>query len=486
VLAAAGLAGRAWAEHLYAQTSGLSVFEAEFGAHGVAVLSRSVLAIGDTFAVGMVVAVLYVWTERGDLPKWTRARAAAVAWTLVVVGSVGGLVLRESHPWFLGTFTSLAAGGVILLMTDPGARRESSMLVRIASWRPIEYLGEISLSLYLWHFPMIILVSRAGLFDTDSLASLVGSVVLVASAATALGAITFAWIERPAMTGQWPTIGPASRTDDQYRVAMPGSFARYRALGRRTVKGWVEPQTLDVLQTLAEAQDREGVDGGIAEIGVHHGKLFIALQLLGRPGAPTVAVDVFDDQELNVDQSGRGDRARFEANVRRWGDWSSVVVKQGDSTQLSGNDVVELAQGPVRLFSVDGGHTEEIVATDMRTAEQALAPGGIVVADDVFNAEWPGVSVGTLRYLDSGGALVPFGIGFNKVYFTDEDHAERFRETIRRVYGHRWRMALKTTVFHGSDVEVLWPTPVTPRAVLRRSRLARKAYDAMTSGRSAR
>ena len=81
---------------------------------------------------------------------------------------------------------------------------------------------------------------------------------------------------------------------------------------------------------------------------------------------------------------------------------------------LSGLDVVELAEGPVRLFSVDGGHTEEIVATDMRTAEQALVPGGIVVADDVFNAEWPGVSVGTLRYLDAGGTLVPFAIGFNK------------------------------------------------------------------------
>lgn len=267
---------------------------------------------------------------------------------------------------------------------------------------------------------------------------------------------------------------------------MPGSFETYRAIGRRSVQGWVEAPTFGVLSTLRDAQDRAGVEGAVAEIGVHHGKLFIALELLGRPGAPAVALDVFDDQELNVDQSGRGDRERFETNVRRWGDWSSVVVKQGDSTVLTGDDVVELAQGRVRLFSVDGGHTEEIVATDLRTAEEALAPGGIVVTDDVFNAEWPGVSVGTLRYLDSGGALVPFAIGFNKVYFTDDGHAERFRETVRRVYGHRWRMAHKTTVFHGSDVEVLWPTPVTPRAVLRRTPLARRAYDAMTSRRSAR
>lgn len=267
---------------------------------------------------------------------------------------------------------------------------------------------------------------------------------------------------------------------------MPGSFERYRAFGHRTVKGWVEPQTLDILRSLSEAQDIEGVDGAVAEIGVHHGKLFIGLQLLNHLGLPAVAVDVFDDQDLNVDQSGRGDLQRFELNVRRWSDWSSVVVRQDDSTHLTGRDLRELAEGPVRLFSVDGGHTEETVTADMRTAEQSIAPGGIVVADDVFNAEWPGVSVGTLRYLDGGGALVPFAIGFNKTYFTDEAHTSTYREVIRRVYGHGWRMAHKTTTFHQNDVEVLWPTPVTPRHVLRRSTLARKAYHAVTSGRPTR
>jgi hypothetical protein len=262
---------------------------------------------------------------------------------------------------------------------------------------------------------------------------------------------------------------------------MPASFQMYRVVGRRTVQGWVEPQTFGVLRVLSDEQRRIGVGGPVAEIGVHHGKLFIALQLLGDPGAPAVAVDVFGDQTLNVDQSGRGDLRRFERQVRRWGDWSAVVVEQSDSTTLGGDEIKGLAGGPVRLFSVDGGHTEQTVLSDMRTAEQALAPGGIVAADDVFNGEWPGVSVGTMRYLDGGGGLVPFAIGFDKTYFTDTTHAPGFREVIKATYAKRWRIAHKTTVFHGHDVEVLWPTPVTPRAVLRRSRLARRAYDAFTS-----
>ena len=113
-------------------------------------------------------------------------------------------MLHESHPWFMGTFTSLVAAAMILLMVDPAARNEPSRLVRLGSWRPIEYVGEISLSVYLWHYPVLVLVARTGLFDDDSVVSMAGSTGIVAAASIALGAITFAWIERPAMTGQLP------------------------------------------------------------------------------------------------------------------------------------------------------------------------------------------------------------------------------------------------------------------------------------------
>lgn len=82
VLIAAGLAGRTWAEHLHAQQPEIDTFSAEFGANGIAVLSRSLLALGDNFGLGMVVAVLFVWIERGELSAWTRRRIlAGAAWS---------------------------------------------------------------------------------------------------------------------------------------------------------------------------------------------------------------------------------------------------------------------------------------------------------------------------------------------------------------------------------------------------------------------
>ena len=140
----------------------------------------------------------------GELAWWTRRRATAIGWTLVVLGSIAALLMRETHPWFMGTCTSIGAAAVILLMVDPSARNQASRLVRVGSWRPIEYVGEISLSVYLWHYPIIILASRTGWFVDDSLSSLLGSATVVTISSIALGAITFSWIERPAMTGRLP------------------------------------------------------------------------------------------------------------------------------------------------------------------------------------------------------------------------------------------------------------------------------------------
>ena len=53
-----------------------------------------------------------------------------------------------------------------------------------------------------------------------------------------------------------------------------------------------------------------------------------------------------------------------------------------------------------------------------------------MIADDVFNQQWSGVAVGTIHYLEQGGALVSFYIGFNKVLFAHRDHADRRRRAI--------------------------------------------------------
>jgi hypothetical protein len=75
----------------------------------------------------------------------------------------------------------------------------------------------------------------------------------------------------------------------------------------------------------------------------------------------------------------------------------------------------ELAvHGKVRLFSIDGSHTETATLNDLQLADATLAPEGVVIVDDCFNEFWPEVTGALVKYL-SAGTLVPFAITPGKV-----------------------------------------------------------------------
>ena len=68
------------------------------------------------------------------------------------------------------------------------------------------------------------------------------------------------------------------------RSLAPGrerDYLRYAVFGRQLVEGWLSPLGLTFIDALESSQRQHGVTGHVAEIGVHHGKLFILLSLLG-------------------------------------------------------------------------------------------------------------------------------------------------------------------------------------------------------------
>lgn len=209
------------------------------------------------------------------------------------------------------------------------------------------------------------------------------------------------------------------------------TVARYVRSGRRRVEGWLSSGACDMILRIAEAQRVGRVVGNVAEIGVHHGRLFILLHLLAHPDEKAVAIDLFENQEANVDHSGEGDYTKFMKNVARHvGTTSRTIVHKGDSTKLTGEMIKRMAGGPIRLFSVDGGHTEQITKHDLETAQDSLSMGGVVILDDCFNGGWPGVASGALRFLATSPAIRPFAIGANKTLFAAPDFCSRYREAL--------------------------------------------------------
>jgi hypothetical protein len=165
-----------------------------------------------------------------------------------------------------------------------------------------------------------------------------------------------------------------------------------------------------------------------------------------------LAIDLFEQQELNVDRSGRGDRERFLDNVRRHaGSETNLKIIAGSSLEVRPEQIRELV-GACRFFSVDGGHTEECTVSDLRLADATVSREGVVVIDDYFNPAWPEVSVGVARYMtEAAPGLVPFLMTPNKIFFCREPLSASYRDFI---YGKHRRRFDKTITFYDHPMDM--------------------------------
>jgi hypothetical protein len=192
------------------------------------------------------------------------------------------------------------------------------------------------------------------------------------------------------------------------------------------VKGWFFPIDAALFGAVDEIQKSEGVSGNLFEIGVHHGKATILLARMKRDGERLGVCDIFENQGLNRDASGKGDKEIFLSNMQAQGriGEGELNVFAKSSEELS----LEETTGNCRFFHIDGGHWADIVVADMITADRALTPEGVVAVDDVFNPNWPGVGEGFYRFMrEHPGRFVPVVIGGNKVFLARPEFAERFR-----------------------------------------------------------
>jgi len=209
----------------------------------------------------------------------------------------------------------------------------------------------------------------------------------------------------------------------------------YLHLRWNSVEGWLDRYSGRFIADLTHIQRQNGICGAFGEIGVHHGKLFILMRLAA-PEDVSFAIDVFEDQHLNVDHSGAGSRTKFMENVIYWtGSLDRVAVIQKSSLEVSPESLFSQV-GPCRMVSIDGGHTEQCTVNDLKLSEAILQDKGIAIIDDCFDEGWPDVATGVARYcLDRTTRLRPFAISPNKVYFAHPQCHAFYKEKLQVLHG---------------------------------------------------
>jgi hypothetical protein len=201
---------------------------------------------------------------------------------------------------------------------------------------------------------------------------------------------------------------------------------------KEKVEGWLQRVDAEILGTILEFQNSNEIAGSLVEIGVHHGKSFIPMCMALQEDELALCIDIFDDQSKNLDSSGYGNFESFQVNLAKFhSDPLRIKIFKGSSADITHEYIIQQV-GPVRFFSVDGGHWKSIVQNDLGLAEKCLARDGVIALDDYCRAEWPDVTAGyTLWQETTKTDIVPFATGSNKLFLCRKDCASKYRAAIK-------------------------------------------------------
>ncbi|CAM1343804.1 class I SAM-dependent methyltransferase [Tenacibaculum amylolyticum] len=193
------------------------------------------------------------------------------------------------------------------------------------------------------------------------------------------------------------------------------------------VEGWLEKEAMLILNILNNVQAKNKINGNCFEIGVHHGKSSIFFSKLLNKNEQLDICDIFENQSANVSKSGHGNKTLFEKNFNTHGNNNLRNVHHC----LSSNIAIDSLTKEYRLFHVDGGHHANEALEDLEIAKKMLVDGGLIIVDDPFREDWPGVTEAIVEFLNKNKEFTPIFCGFNKLIITQRTYSNLFLDVLR-------------------------------------------------------
>lgn len=188
-------------------------------------VESSFWSTADFFAYGMIVAVLSIELEAGrlHLPRWWRGAAMGVIAAIVLAVALFGE--NNLEPGGGRSQASNAAMAIIcalllaLVVLSQDGKRDSR-LVRLLDARAVVAVGVASYSLFLWNDPISLWLREHGL-TADGALGLASNLLLVGAVSGALSALTYNFVERPALRRRlpWRTEVGTRSSPEQARAA---------------------------------------------------------------------------------------------------------------------------------------------------------------------------------------------------------------------------------------------------------------------------
>lgn len=199
ILILMGFVGKLLVPIVIANYDAMNPWLLNWGPNWGAVYLRSFPVNADSYAFGMLAAIVIVAMERGDLRESIGRRVRLYSLLAIPIAAVLFTFMLIIKRQFETTAFAMLSTVVILVMVAPLALGQNSMVANLLEHPVFKFAGKVSLSVCLWHFPAMLLLGRWGFMETGSVAGLVRNMVLVLIATFLLSTASYYCVELPAM-----------------------------------------------------------------------------------------------------------------------------------------------------------------------------------------------------------------------------------------------------------------------------------------------
>lgn len=223
----------------------------------------------------------------------------------------------------------------------------------------------------------------------------------------------------------------------------------------KQIDGWLSREAVLLIALIDEVQKKNEFKGDAFEIGVHHGKSAVLFTQLLRDNEFLDVCDIFGDQEKNKSNSGNGNKDIFLSNIKNHGKEKIRHTFEMLSNELANEELKKC----YRLFHIDGGHDTDEALFDLNLASEVLTDEGVIILDDPFRQDWPGVTEALVHFLEHHRDFIAIAVGFNKLMICKEKVAECYYtmlddESMRKEYKLHYPIVFEHKRFAGGTMRV--------------------------------
>jgi len=188
------------------------------------------------------------------------------------------------------------------------------------------------------------------------------------------------------------------------------------------ISGWDAPYLEEFFRIFLTNEINQS--GGVAEIGLYHGKFFMMMNAIVEENFFSYAVDINQENVNDSIIKIKSNLTMYDAHLGK----NTIFIDSNKYREI----LLEKIINKIKFFSINGYKSTHDTFEDLIIASAAIDDHGVIILNDIGNASYLCVMEGLIQFLEKNLDIKPFCNGLNKIFLCKSLQYDQYYELVNR------------------------------------------------------